>query len=80
MKEKTVVLKSGKKVKIKIPPLSFDGILRLQRELVKKAMVDPELLALLSPKEVQEAFVFVSKLNHEFWSKEIQKWKRLKLL
>jgi len=65
--QKNVLLKSGKHVKIKLPPMTFSFMEQLQKMTLKEALVNPELLALLSPDEAQELYLLISDINVECW-------------
>jgi len=40
MNEKEIVLSFGKRVKIKMPPLSVDFLLKMQQQILKVALID----------------------------------------
>lgn len=46
---------------------------QLQRTVVKKALVNPELAAILTKDEVQELFLKVSDINAQFWCELAQR-------
>jgi len=68
LSEKEIVLRSGKALKVKMPPMSLEFMYQIQRKVAKQALVNPEVMAVLSQDEVQELFLRVSTVNQEYWS------------
>lgn len=73
LSEKEVVLKSGKKVAVKLPPINLEAIYEMQRKIVKQALVKPQLLAILSQDEFQELVLAISNINMQYWNLYAQK-------
>lgn len=68
MEEKEIILSSGKRVKIKMPPLSVDFLLKMQQQILKVALIDAKKVK-LSDLESAELSEIVCGLNLQYWNK-----------
>ena len=72
MSEKEVVLNSGKRVKIKMPPLSVDFLLKMQQQILKVAVIDAKKVK-LTDLEAGELSEIICGLNLQYWNRVREK-------
>lgn len=65
-----VVLRSGRRVVVKLPPFTLEFSQEMQRSVAKTALVNPELMAILTVDEIMEIYVTASDLFMEYWTKK----------
>ena len=68
MSEKEIVLSSGKRVKIRMPPLSVDFLLKMQQQILKVALIDAKKVK-LTYLEAGELSETICGLNLQYWNK-----------
>jgi len=71
LEEEKVTLKSGKCVVIKLPPMNLDFMQNMQRTIVRQALTDPAVMAVLTADEIQELSITVSDINQKYWAEKV---------
>jgi hypothetical protein len=73
MSERILRLKSGRKVKIKLPPLTQAFMEQVQRLVIEAALIEPKEFKHLTPDERGDLFVQIQQANTQYWIENARK-------